>query len=519
MSKTFWPLFRTNLKLTFDFRSKKQKASMLSIFFVVLFAGMAFAALYAFIFVMSAIETNTPIVSVLYTMAGFASMLALTTTIPKVKTTLFGGNDYDMLAALPIPKKEILFVKFFSLYSVEFFYTCIIVIPAGVICFIFDHNITYLIHALIMLVFVPVLPLLVACLVGTFISVISDRTKFGNIISVLFYAAFLVLVMSASMMSSAGETESMEPLFNMFKWINPTNTLLEIDIPGINYLVYILTNTVLLFVVIVMLTYFYDHIHDLLTTSRSKKKQQNIEYKNTTSSKSLLKIEFKKYFSSKGYLMNTIVGGILCIVMVGVMLSTLLTNEDPEFVAIIKDIVPYLSLMIMWCIGISTPAASAISMEGKSFWIIKTLPIDYKKYLKCKLLLSEIILAPFVLVASIILAVLSNISVEGLITIFVMPQLYLLSLNYISLVINSRFYKLTWSNEMEVVKNSKSVVFVMLIDFAYTIIMCILLIVGGVLFNLWVGAVISIVFEIIMTLVARNTLYKKCPQRIANMEI
>lgn len=120
MSKTFWPLFRTNLKLTFDFRSKKQKASMLSIFFVVLFAGMAFAALYAFIFVMSALETNTPIVSVLYTMAGFASMLALTTTIPKVKTTLFGGNDYDMLAALPIPKKEILFVKFFSLYLVEF---------------------------------------------------------------------------------------------------------------------------------------------------------------------------------------------------------------------------------------------------------------------------------------------------------------------------------------------------------------------------------------------------------------
>ena len=268
-----------------------------------------------------------------------------------------------------------------------------------------------------------------------------------------------------------------------------------------------------------MLTYFYDHIHDLLTTSRSKKKQQNIEHKITTSSKSLLKIEFKKYFSSKGYLMNTIVGGILCIVMVGVMLSTLLTNEDPEFVAIIKDIVPYLSLMIMWCIGISTPAASAISIEGKSFLIIKTLPIDYKKYLKCKLLLSEIILAPFVLVASIILAVLSNISIEGLITIFVMPQLYLLSLNYISLVINSRFYKLTWSNEMEVVKNSKSVVFVMLIDFAYTIIMCILLIVGGVLFNLWVGAIVSIVFEIIMTLVARNTLYKKCPQRIANMEI
>ena len=113
MSKTFWPLFKTNLKLTFDFRGKKQKASMLSIFFVVLIAGMLFASLYAFIFVMSALETNTPIINVLFMMAGFASLLALTTTIPKVKSTLFGGNDYDMLAALPIPKKEILFVKFF----------------------------------------------------------------------------------------------------------------------------------------------------------------------------------------------------------------------------------------------------------------------------------------------------------------------------------------------------------------------------------------------------------------------
>ena len=119
MSNTFFPLFKTNLKISFDFRGKKQKASMLTILIVISLAGMAFSALYGFIFAMAAMETNTPLVNVLYMMGGFASLLALSTTIPKVKSTLFGGNDYDMLAAMPIPKKEILFVKFFSLYLVK----------------------------------------------------------------------------------------------------------------------------------------------------------------------------------------------------------------------------------------------------------------------------------------------------------------------------------------------------------------------------------------------------------------
>ena len=114
MSNTFLPLFKTNLKISFDFRGKKQKASMLSVLLLILIGGMALSAIYSFIFIMAQQETNSPIIGVLFAMSGFASLLALTTTIPKVKTTLFGGNDYDMLAAMPIPKREILFVKFFS---------------------------------------------------------------------------------------------------------------------------------------------------------------------------------------------------------------------------------------------------------------------------------------------------------------------------------------------------------------------------------------------------------------------
>ena len=522
MSNTFFPLFKTNLKVAFDFRGKKKQAvALLPVLLLILLGGMFLSVVYSYIFIMSAIETNTPIIGVLYTMAGFASILALTTTVPKVKTTLFGGNDYDMLAAMPIPKKEILFVKFFSLYLVEFFYTVIILLPAGVMCFIFEQNVTYLINMALMLFLVPVFPLLLACLVGTFISVIADRFRFGNIITVLFYIAFLVIVMSSSMMTSSGETADMSPLFNLFKWFNPTNIILDLNIPVLNYVLYVTGNLVLLFVVIVLLTFFYDYIHDLLSTVRVFKKKTNnneLELKAITPTKSLLKIEFKKYFSSKGYLMNTLAGAVLSIVMVGFLAFTFMSETDPDSLAILKSILPYLSLLILWCVGMSTPAASSISMEGKNFWIVKSLPIDYKKYLQSKILLSEIVLAPFALISSIVLVVCSKFTIEGFVLIIFLPQLYLLSMNYISLTMNTRFYRLDWSNEMEVVKQSKCVLFVMLIDFIYTIIVSVLLIGLGIIVDLWLGAIASLAFCLLMVLISRRTLYRKCPNRIRNME-
>ena len=107
----------------------------------------------------------------------------------------------------------------------------------------------------------------------------------------------------------------------------------------------------------------------------------------------------------------------------------------------------------------------------------------------------------------------------GLLATLLIPQLYLLSMNYISLVLNTRFYKLNWSNEMEVVKQSKCVLFAMLIDFAYTLFLAALFIGLGIVIDLWVGALVAIVFCLIMTLISRHTLYKKGPNRIANIEV
>ena len=53
--------------------------------------------------------------------------------------------------------------------------------------------------------------------------------------------------------------------------------MLDINIPGVNYLVYIGVNLVILVGVIGLLTFFYDYIHDLLSMTRTNTKNNKDE--------------------------------------------------------------------------------------------------------------------------------------------------------------------------------------------------------------------------------------------------
>ena len=105
--------------------NKKNVSFFVPILLIAIF-GCVLSSIYSLMFAFMAKEAQTDLKYVVYAMAGFSSMLALTTSILKVKNTLFGGNDYDMLAALPIAKRTIISVKFVSLYLIELLYSFIL---------------------------------------------------------------------------------------------------------------------------------------------------------------------------------------------------------------------------------------------------------------------------------------------------------------------------------------------------------------------------------------------------------
>lgn len=517
------PLLKVSLKQSFDLRgkNKKREVSFLIPILLILIFGSALSAFYAFVFSMMALESQIDLKYIIYAMAGMASLLCIATTITKVKSSLFGGNDYDMLAALPIKKSSIIFVKFISIYLLELMYSFIFIIPPTIVILINGCSLLCLVDAVILLILLPIIPLLLASMIGIIISFISDRYRFGNILNMLFYICFLgaIMYMSIMMNKENASSQEMVQFFSIFLWYNPSLKLLELLPIGLNYLAFIGVHVVFLGIMIFLLAYCYDYFHLLLTSTKSHRKYVEKEVKPKGQFKAIFMLDLKRYFTSKMYLMNTITGGILTVLMTIVLIVSFQSVDDVQAQDAIHMIMPYFSLFILWCVGIAVPSAVAINFEGKNFWVVKSLPISYKQYSASKILLSELVLAPFVLIASIILIVFSEKTFINIFMILVLPQLYLVGMNLIGYYINLHHYKLNWSNEIEAVKNTKGMIFSMLIDFGYTIVVSGVLIGLGLPFGFTVGSIAVVPILCIVDIVFFILVSNKCEGRISEIEI
>ncbi len=528
MSRPGFALLKVVLAQSFDFRKKdkiKNASLLIPILFIFIF-GCLLSSIYSISFSIILIsgERKESLNLVLYALAGTSSMLALVTSITKVKGILFGGNDYEMLASLPIPRRNIIFVKLFSLYLVQLFYTAIFVLPATLIVCVLGKYPLWLIDGILLLVFSPVIPLLLAGVLGLLIGFISDRFRFGNILTILIYILFLGAIMYSSfLLNSKGGEEELDvtiilQMLNILSWINPTTKLLTLTLGGINQLLYIAGNGIILLGMIFIFAKCYDYFHFLMTAKRASHTYVWKAVKQKGQFKALFLMDIKRYFSSKMYLMNTITGGIMCILLTVIMIISFKNVKDPEAMNVLSHISPYFILINTWCIGMAVPSAVAINMEGRAMWQMKVLPINYKTYSHSKILLSYLVLAPFILISSSIWIVFMEITVTNILLTFILPQIYLLSMSMIAFLVNTYFYKLKWTNEVEAVKNSAGMVISMLIDLGYTAILCALFVVPGVFGYFVIGTILALLFVSLMAGTAYILINKLCFKNIESIE-
>ena len=95
-------------------------------------------------------------------------------------------------------------------------------------------------------------------------------------------------------------------------------------------------------------------------------------------------------------------------------------------------------------------------MEGKEWWIIKSLPIQTKTVFDSKILLNLSLMAPFFVVAE-ILSILA-LKPEGmeLFWLLFLPMVFMIFACVFGITVNLRFLNLDWENEVTVVKQSAS---------------------------------------------------------------
>ena len=172
----------------------------------------------------------------------------------------------------------------------------------------------------------------------------------------------------------------------------------------------------------------------------------------------LVKKEAARYFSTGIYVANTIVGPVLAVAFAVAtaffdpqkIIAASDTNNLP-FDIQISAMLPYLLGMFFVLVSISS---SALSMEGRNWWIPRSLPLSAKEILGSKMIFNLMVLAPFYALSEIILLFTMRLSLLERLWLFLIPGVGILFSVLLGMTLNLKFPKFSWDNATEVVKQS-----------------------------------------------------------------
>ena len=461
---------------TRDFGKKKRFITMSIVWLFVL--GMILSYVIAFSVGMSRLGMANILPVYLYTTV---SVLILILYFFKAGSILFSLNTYEMLSSLPFSKAAIVISRFLEMYIMSFFWGLIILTPGLII---YSHyevvDISSVLFMVIGLVFLPLIPLTLASIIGAVIKAISSRIRYKNVCETVLMLLFIIVFLIGSTGVSA-KLEKMDEsaIKNLVELLS--EKIGEIYLPAMlfqrslegkvfPFIILTVCSFVVFIAFVALLQIKYQDICIALNSSEAKNNYKMKRLKTNSVVFALWKKEWKRYISSGTYVTNTIIGYVMIFILAIVIFvgGKEKTEEMIGIQGIIEYALPFLFALI--CSMISVTSCS-ISMEGKNYWMLKTLPIRAKDIFKAKILMNLSLAAPFVLVSSLMCCFSIKTSLLQSIWLVCIPMVYMCTNIVLGLAVNLKLYVLDWDNEVRVVKQSASVLISMLIS----VVLCVLL--------------------------------------------
>lgn len=435
--------------------------------------------------------------------------LTLIETIYKSSGFLFDAKDNNLLFSMPIKKSSILTIRIIKLLLFNYIFIILFFIPCLFKYAMLEYpGLTFYLLSVLFIIVLPLIPLVFGSVIGYVIKIASSKFKNKKLVQTIISLMVFFGIYSVSFNFS-------NIVSNISKYANSINDLISrIYLPiglyidliqqfSILKLIELLTISILPFVIyIIVFQYKYDSIINKGKENNIKGNIKKTKIKTKSIIKALTIKELKTYFSIPIYVINTIIGPILAIlasIMIIVKnndIITILTGKDFNLtINQVNDFIPLIIMIIVLVLTAMTSiSSSSISLEGKKISLLKSLPIDPNSIFKSKVLTSDIIIIPFMLISSLILVVYYNIYNYYLLfimlTCFLIPHLF----SKLGLLINLGYPKLDFNTEVEVVKQSFAVLISLMLNLLFVVLI-------GVIYNFLIKYINSFCVLTVITFV------------------
>ena len=407
---------------------------------------------------------------ILYFMTFVASMITFFFGISLAQGHLFTFKDFDLLMSLPIKKNYIMIAKMASFYLIELLYAVFFVVPS-LIMYGYHNSVSILfyLYGAIGMLFIPVVPIILASILALVIRKISGKSRFRNIISNILTVA-LILVISFG--SPAIQIDIASGNFGIFQQIF---SILQSYLPSIYYYVvgFIETDVLALLISIgisialgvVYVTGFARIFVGINSDLNEGFKVKNFKLKTSKSQSSfmtLLNKETRKFFSNFMYVLNTSLGQIMliCLAVYLVFYQDMVGSLVSEFsmlgVNVTELVFVILVAALVFCGHMSCPAGVSISLEGKQLWITKSLPMKTVDIFLSKIIFNVLLIT----IPSMLSFVLIGFVFRFDIVLWLLGILLIISMAFfvglMGISVNLSFPKLDFDREITVIKQSMS---------------------------------------------------------------
>jgi ABC-2 type transport system permease protein len=392
-------------------------------------------------------------------MMAVTCIITLMTTVFKVKGTIFGFRDYDLVMSLPIDTGAIAASRLILLYVLNFMFVLIVMVPAllayGILM---KPDILFYIIGFVTMFFIPLVPIVIASFIGALIAFASTRFKHNNLVSILLSMGFLVLIMALSFRTE----DNTKQLVNLSKSLAARiNQIYPLSGMYIKALVHYDISSLLLFLGISLSAFaFYTAIvkkifkkmNTLMMTGSYHTNYKMGRLKTTSPFRALYQKELKRFFSSTQYVVNS---GFGIVMLTAAAVASIFVDLNKVFAdeVAVEAIVTNSPVYICFCIIMTCTTMASISLEGKNLWIMKSLPVSPKTVYLSKIAVNLTVIAPAV-IDVIILGIAFKMPVVQILICLMITLVCAAFTSFYGLFMNLLLPNFTWTSEIVVIKNS-----------------------------------------------------------------
>lgn len=402
-------------------------------------------------------------------MGGFGLLIGLFGSVFVTYSNIYKAKDNELLLSMPIPQGKLLASKMLNVYAMALLFCTLGMLPGFIYTWI-EHAATPLsvLLSILTIFFMSLLVTALSCILAWLVALIVGLFPNKNAATVIFSLGFLAVyyIFYFKMMSSIQDL------------------LLKLDaigegIKGYGYPLYKMGQGAAgdpaafgifagICVAAFLVVYFVLSRSFIKIATRSEKQHTKTYVAKTVNASSapvaLLRKEFGHLMGSAIYLLNCALGGVLMVL--AAVFIVIKAADIRELIGMLEEIgMGVLLTMLPLLVGamgcflatMNDITAPSISLEAKTLWLMKSLPVDTKQifWAKQKLHLLLTIIPSLLLHAACCIAfqmpLRESIESGALVVVFIFFY------SVAGLVINLKMPNLNWTNEAIAVKQSGSV--------------------------------------------------------------